>query len=510
MNAMRRFMSVLSAMLVVAVTGACANAQFAPLLQRIPESANAIFLLNAEKVFNSELALREGWRQNFEKAMEAGLMHIPADTQQYVWASELDFDSMQPAWQVGVVKVKDKRDVAVAAKKLGGKQDTVSSHPAVLLPSGDYIVQCDPTTLAVLVPAGRQAVARWLSSTEKATPKFTDYIQEAIGYSEKSGTELILALDLKDVIDPNDVKERLAGSSFGSDKKIDVDALTAVLVSLNGVMLGVTLGEKPFGSIKVDFGRDATALQGLASQILLDALARQGAMIDDFRSWKEVVKGNQITFSGYFTHTGLRKVMSLMDIPITWTVTDDEPAPVSPGDQDPKAVAAQRYFGSVNQFFEDLRDKEPQRIAQYGVWFEKYARKIDQLPMVNVDSDMLDYGAYVSQQLRNAAVAIQGIGIRSRVRQVEAAQSSGGVPSYYGAAYNGSYTYGGNSYYGNNSFARGNYMQEGVRQQFQARTQVKVQEKAAGASAARAILKDIDNANALVRRQMTEKYQVDF
>ena len=136
-------------------------------------------------------------------------------------------------------------------------------------------------------------------------------------------------------------------------------------------------------------------------------------------------------------------------------------------------------------------------------------RKIDDLPMVNVDSDMLDYGAYVSQQLRNAAAAIQGIGIRSRVRTVNAGQGSGG-PGYYGAAYNGGYAYGGNYYYGNNSFARGNYLQEGLRQQQQAHTQVRVQEKAAGTSAARAIIKDISNATAVVRRQMTEKYKVEF
>ena len=108
-------------------------------------------------------------------------------------------------------------------------------------------------------------------------------------------------------------------------------------------------------------------------------------------------------------------------------------------DQDPAAVASEKYFSSVNQYFEDLRDKEPQRIAQYGVWFDKYARKIDQLPMVNVDSEMLTYGAYVAQQLRNAATAIQGIGIRSRVRQVDAADAGGVTPGYYGGNYNGGY-----------------------------------------------------------------------
>jgi len=381
----------------------------------------------------------------------------------------------------------------------------------VLLPSGAYVVQCDPFTMATMIPAGRQAIARWIADTEKATPQFTPYIQEAISYSEKSGTELIMALDLTDALDPAVIKARVDESALVAEKKLAAAEVTAVLLSAKGIMLGVTLGEKPYGSIKVDFGRDARVLEGSATQMLINALANRGAMIDDFQSWKEVVKENTITLSGYLTTTGLRQITSLLDAPIASAVATDEPAPESALDQDPAAVASEKYFSSVNQYFEDLRDKEPQRIAQYGAWFEKYARKIDQLPMVNVDSEMLDYGAYVSQQLRNAAAAIQGIGIRSRVRQVDAAQNAGGVtPGYYGGNYNGGYAYGGNYYYGGNAFARGNYVQEGLRQQQMARTQVKVQEKAAGTSAARAIIKEISNATAMVRRQMTEKYKVEF
>ncbi len=177
-------------------------------------------------------------------------------------------------------------------------------------------------------------------------------------------------------------------------------------------------------------------------------------------------------------------------------------------------MASQKYFSSVNQYIKDLRNKEPQRIAQYGIWFDKYARKIDQLPMVNVDNDMLDYGAYVAQQFRNAGTAIQGIGVRSRVRQVENVNAAGG-PGYWGSGYDGGgYYYGGSYYRGGygygGGYARANAVQSGLRQQQRIRTQVNVQEKAMGTSAARAIMKDIDNASAVVRREMTQKYNAEF
>ena len=84
------------------------------------------------------------------------------------------------------------------------------------------------------------------------------------------------------------------------------------------------------------------------------------------------------------------------------------------------------------------------------------------------------------------------------------------TPAYYGSAYDGGYAYGGNYYYGANAFARGNYVQEGLRQQQMARTQVKVQEKAVGTSAARAIVQDIEQATAMFRRQMTGKYKAEL
>lgn len=514
MTAKPCFLFLLSGLLLIGAIGSRACAQFAPLLQRVPHSANTIFLFNAEKTFSSAVAQKEDWQKNFANSIEKGLVHLPVDTTHFVMAGHIDFDSMHPVWQVGAVKTKNKHDMVVIAKKSGGTRDTIGGHEAVLLPGGTYVVQCDPFTYATMAPAGRQAVARWMSETESAAPRFTPYLQEAIGYAEDSGTELIMAIELTDGFDPTVVKTRVEESSLVAEKKLEAAEVTAVLLSIKGLMLGVTLGEKPYGSIKVDFGRDARVLKGSAKQILLDGLANRGVMVDDLQSWNETVEGSTITFSGYLTTTGLRQITSLLDAPVAAAVATDEPAAqtsTSPSDEDPAAVASQKYFDSVNQFFSDLRDKEPQRIAQYGGWFEKYARKIDQLPMVNVDSEMLDYGAYVAQQLRNAAAAIQGIGIRSRVRQVDAAQQAGGVtPAYYGSAYDGGYAYGGNYYYGANAFARGNYVQEGLRQQQMARTQVKVQEKAVGTSAARAIVQDIEQATAMVRRQMTEKYKVEF
>jgi hypothetical protein len=502
-------------LLTTCLTMSSASAQFSELLQRVPDSANTIMLLNAEKLLNSEVALREGWRTNFEKAVASGVTRMPDDTQQYVLASQMDFEYMHPVWQVGTLSTTRTHDMAEIAKKKKGTQDTISGLSAVLLPTDNYLIQLTPNTYATMVPADRQTVARWIRTTTGASPRFSPYIGEAIGYAEEAGTEVIMAMDLTDVLDEATVRELAKQSTPLKSAGVNLDAAVKVLTSLRGVMLGITFGSKPFGSIKVDFAEDASVLESVAPALLADALAKRGAMIDDFTKWTGKTDGKQIRFSGDLSAEGLRQIFSLMDPPTASTL----PAPTassdqSASDQDPEATATQQYFASVNEYIRDLRNKEPQRIAQYGIWFDKYARKIDQLPMVNVDDEMLDFGAYVAQQFRNAGSAIQGIGVRSRVRQVQNVNAAG-APGYWGGAGGGGYydgrgyAYRGYYYSGFGGYGR-NYQQAELRQQQSIRTQVKVEEKAMGTSAARAIVKDIDGAVAHIRREMTKKYNVEF
>lgn len=523
MSTPRFIVPAIAGLVLAALPSQEAEAQFSKLVQRVPGSVNTIILLNAEKVMTSEIALREGWRTNWDKAIAAGLTHLPSDTQQYVLAAQIDFEYMRPEWELGILTSKNQHSmVYVASKHKGSKQDTIAGLSAILLPSNNYLVQFDPMTYGILVPASRQAVARWINATSESTPKFSNYIQEAIGYSEEAGTEIIMAMDLTDVLDLETARNLVSESQPLKEAAVDTEAAAKVLASLRGVMLGVTLGSKSHGSIKVDFGEDASVLKGVAADLLAEALAKEGAMIDDFKTWKGNVDGKQLLLAGDLSASGMRQLFSLMDPPTAKTVAAaPEDNQGAAGQQLSPVEATQKYFAAVNQYIRDLRAKEPQRIAQYGIWFDKYARKIDQLPMVNVDNDMLDYGAYVAQQFRNAGAAIQGIGVRSRVRQVNAVNSAGS-PSYWGPNFGG---YGGGYYYNGYSWGGANVVgsaavsrvnafnwaqQEGLRQQQSIRTQVKVQERAIGTSAARQIMKDIDAATAQMRRAMTQKYNVEF
>ena len=173
-----------------------------------------------------------------------------------------------------------------------------------------------------------------------------------------------------------------------------------------------------YGKLKVDFRTDASILGGFAQLLLLDVLGNQGVMIDDFRDWKAQVKGSQISIEGNLTQAGLRQVLSVFEPP-TAIVSDEESTDKKSADpkRDPAnqaAYASQQYFQSVSRLLDDVRNKKDVKtIAQYGTWFSKYVLKIDRLPLVNVDSELLDYGAFVSEKMRDASMSVKGIAMNT-------------------------------------------------------------------------------------------------
>jgi hypothetical protein len=500
---------LLLAVAMVTLTGSMARAQFKNLVTRIPSTANTIVMLNVEKMLESPLAQQQDWKSDIKKAYDAGLLRLPPDTQQYVMAAQLDFTSMTPDWEVGVINVSEEHSLAEAAKEKKGTVESIAGRDAVLLPSNTYLIQFDAKTFGSLVPANRQVASRWVRSSDIRGPDLSSYIVEAIGFAEDVGTEIILAIDLQDVIDSGYAAERLKEFQTLTKSKIEIDDTASLLSTVKGLTLGITIGNKPFGKIKVDFGRDTTILKDVARDMLIEVLGNQGLMIDDLKEWTAKVEGNQVTLEGYLSADGMRRVLSLVDAPAAKAVEDPSAgSQQSASDVDPKVAASQAYFQSITKILDDLRHRDsPQRIAQIGGWLEKDARKIDRLSMVNVDKDVLDYGQYVAQQLRNASAAIKGIGMRSRVRQVNTV--AGGGPGYYGDNYDGGYYHGGVYYHGGLTLPSFNYT-AGLQWEQKARTQIKTQEKVSGVAAARQIMTDVENATQQVRRAMVDRYNVDF
>jgi hypothetical protein len=301
-------------------------------------------------------------------------------------------------------------------------------------------------------------------------------------------------------VSPAEIRENQGRSAVLKNYKADLDQVTDIISSIEGVTLGITLGEQPFGKIKVDFGKDALPLGGFAKPLLLEVLRNRGVMIDDFINWQGKIVGTQVSLGGYLTEAGMRRIFSLVDAPDATMHSDSQDAASQDGQQDPKVQATLTYFREVTGLVDDLRGKGWQTQGQAAVFYDKYARKIDQLPMLNVDSDMLDYGAFVANQIRQASAALRGAAISSRERQVK-------LPNFYKTYVQGE-VIGATRWRTHGAYSWTNFEDRDRKQQ--ARTQVKAEERLKGNAAMLQIMGDLENLTAEARRAMTQKYNVQF
>ena len=491
-----------------------ARAQFQDLLTRVPSDANTLIILNVEKIMQSPIAQKENWRARQESSFSAGLIILPPEASRFVMASQMDLDFFQPKWNVSLLDLRYEASMPQVAARRGGTVDNLGGREAAALPGDFYVVKFGERIVGFMSPAHRQDVARWVDriySENRSKAALSPYLTEAIGYAEEVGTPVIMALDLEHVVTLERIKQRLPELEALKDRDVDHEKLAKALSSVRGLTLGVTIGEKMTGALKVDFAEDVTMMKDYAKPLLLEALGNHGAMIDEFDSWQASVSGNRVMIQGELYDSGMRRVLSFLDAPPSL-----QPQPESSSSEQSEEslvkLSSQQYFKSVDTLLKDLRGKRGgsdfHTWGQVGLWFEKYARKIDELSVLNVDPELVDFGQYVSGQLRQGETAMKGIGARRGVRESNLAPANYGITggTYGGVGYGGWGNYGG--VYG--GWWSGRTRNQALQDQQQERTRIGRQEKIRGNASANMIMQGLQQATGDMRRLMTEKYMVEF
>jgi hypothetical protein len=247
----------------------------------------------------------------------------------------------------------------------------------------------------------------------------------------------------------------------------------------------------------------------------LEILDDAGAAIEDLKWWKVEVQGTTVSLEGTLSPSGMHRLLSVVDSPApSASLTTDPPPPPtsapSAGDaKDAMAAASQQHFHSVTKIMDDLKSglKDAKTLSSMTLWFDQYAKKIERMPILNVDPELLNYSAYVARQVRNASLAVRGMGIQTAVRQSEIT-SAPIAPTVVGVAGFGSYgPYGG---YGRAGAVAVYDPYAEARAVSEERLVVKSQEKATMATTVQTIRDQVIQATADIRRKMTQKYQVEF
>ncbi|WP_339732220.1 hypothetical protein [uncultured Gimesia sp.] len=461
-------------------------AQFDDLLKSIPADANSMVVIDVAAMHASPLAIKEGWQKKHEAAYVKRPIYVPPEADKIIIAAQLNLaDHLRQNWELAVMSLIEPISMRSIARSEAGYVDTINGLEAAWTPSDAYFVKLNNSSMGIMHPADRQVVSRWADFGRKNSSSIVSpYLLQTSKIVRPGGPQIVMGIDLKDITQPHKLEEGLKQSSVLKGNASKIKELNEIISGIQGATFSVKIGSKAEGQIRIDFNSETAKFERYGKPLVLEVLDKFEVHLDDLEKWKYQSNGNSLILSGPLSNDGMRRVFSLLEIPTT-KFSELNGEDISPGSPDAIAKASLTYFKSVTVLIDDLRKYLKTNRDNHIVYTERYARKIDRLPILNVDEDLLAYGSDIAETLRGIALAKRAAGSRTGVRN----------SNVYG---NYSYNYdSNNNYYGQ-----------------RANASVKIQNRAEEQAKATGVRftswKDIEDETAGIRREMTKRYQVEF
>lgn len=472
------------------------------LLSRVPADANALAIVYMDKLLASSLAKQQGWAKSLRDAHGNKVFLVPPGTRTAVTAAMLRPGDLNSVWEVSVFDLGASLDMKKLARIESGMPDELAGRPAVWSPINAIFVLLEPQTLGVVTPAYRQFATRWVQRAE--TPDAgSDYLRRVA--SGDADAQVVMAIDARDWNSPAMVRHRLEAGGVESlfSGKVPLDAAAKVIASLQGAVLEISVTDSIVGKARIEFGQSVEPLAPVARELCLEAINRFGIGLEDFEKWKFTAKRMSLQAEGPLTQDGLARLCSFLeppsaqDSPSTAAAGGDggggdaKPAGESGGDspQARTAKASKAYFDAVSRMLDRLGklSETSSSLGNSSAWIRRDVRKIANLPLLDVDPDLVQWGADTSAKLDEIA-SILAVG------SIDARAASESNRAYYATGAGWGYNY-------------DPMVRRGASAQMRAAA---LAEKSKAVSAASKSIRELKLATSQIRAEMTKRYGMEF
>jgi len=146
--------------------------------------------------------------------------------------------------------------------------------------------------------------------------------------------------------------------------------------------------------------------------------------------------------------------------------------------------------------------KDAANLAVTSTYFDRYAKRIERMPILDVDPAMIDYSSWVAGELRATSGMVRTMGIRGNQRESQV--------NYTDIEYD--YAYGYRSGW-NGSAASAVPVNDGVgavKAVGAERRKIRAEEKGVMATDVHQVRANVIDQTNKIRRAMTEKYRIEF
>jgi hypothetical protein len=396
----------------------------------VPDRANAVVFVDADALQKTEMATRLKWAA--EKGPTFGLESLPPNAARLVVGCQID-PSGGMAWEVMVAAQRKAVGEAEFVKKTGGTRDTVGGKSVVVTDRYGIVATLAPGVVAAHQPPNRQEVGRWLrTATGKAGPGLSPYLKQAAALVGPQAP-VVLAFDTADMLPAARVKAGLDKAKSLEGKKANPAALADLFAGMKGVTVVLRVTDHMTGEIRLDFDGPATALKDVAKPLMLEVLDHMGIGGDDLDAWVATVAGNTVTFRGGLTRETAGQLVAPFLRPSASSLGADPDGSPEAGS---KAEVSVRYFRAVTKKIGELQSTKHKSFQTMALTYNTSARQIDELPILNVDEDLLGWGGSLTTTFRTMAITAQAA--NGQISQLDAQRQMSQVSSpnyYYGSSY---------------------------------------------------------------------------
>ena len=383
--------------LAIAVATADAS-DFPALVAKVPRGSNSLVLIDVDAVLASPIAQSNGWARRFNDGNSDRPLYLPPEADKVAIAVQLDLvRGCAKNWEVAVMGMKEPFSMSLIARAEGGYVDEIEGVKAAWVPSDAYFIELDPQTLGLMAPADRQSIARWAEKGKTAQPEMLSDYLGALTTSAGHGAQVVMAIDAADAIQPHRVRARLEGSKFATSQNLD--STIELISSLRGLVFQLTFNTKVQAVARIDFAVPVLLKEDVAKGLVLGAMENLQFSLPGTENWSCSVKENSIIMSGELDNDALRRVFTLMELPTTkFSSLKDQS--IEDNSQATVVKCSQAYFHAVDAMLIDLKKRTKVNSAGDAGWIDRYAAKIDRLPVPHVDEELLTYGEKLTETLR--------------------------------------------------------------------------------------------------------------
>ncbi len=382
------------------------------MLGRIPETANYVAVVNNQAILQTPRAVREGWSKSHEMEYLEGAIPVPPSVQLVVMGSQMNSGALVGNWGLAVFTLRVPMNMRQIAERQGGQLERFGDWFVAVTPRG-YIIELINGVHGLMVNGTRQDFSRWVKNyAASRKPQVNDYLKQVIADSKSE--HVAVAIDLEDMVDPAKLQGRLSLLKSLSGKSAEqVESLKNLLASIKGLRITVKIGDRARTTLRLDFNKEIGDQRDLLKPALVDLVRSMGASIPEFERANWQYESRAAMIQADLSDGSLARLMTVALLPMH---ANDPPRTATEAglQQELELVATRRYYRAIVQLLDDIerQSKNATNYTSTALWHENFAAKMDQLPQVNVDPDMVSFGYDVATGLRSIAGSLRGVPIK--------------------------------------------------------------------------------------------------